>query len=191
MIMPSKKTTVGPAKKTTLGPTPKLSGKTPTSGHDPAGKKTGATATKHGSTYDFRKGSQANKTAPKPKTPTLASQGKKPVAKKQTRTGSPTRGSGQEDTKTEGKKSKSLAALPGKLDTQLPKKKTVPKKTTPIFDKKALAKKVKAAARAKRKAEKATARAAKKAAKAKARATKKAARDAKKDARRLAKKARK
>ncbi len=37
----------------------KTSGKTPTSGHDPAGKKTGATAKKMGSTYDYRKGSKA------------------------------------------------------------------------------------------------------------------------------------
>ena len=37
----------------------KGSGKTKTSGHDPLGKKTGATATKRGSTYDYRKGSKA------------------------------------------------------------------------------------------------------------------------------------
>jgi hypothetical protein len=50
-----------PTKKTTLGSKPKLSGRTPTSGHDPAGKKTGATKTTFGSTYDARKGSQAKK----------------------------------------------------------------------------------------------------------------------------------
>jgi hypothetical protein len=150
--MPSKKTTVGPAKKTTIGPKPTLSGKTPTSGHDPAGKKTGATAKTMGSTYDFRKGSQA-------KTKTLASQGKTPLPAPTAR-----KTVSREDAKKP------------KVSTFGDKKTLAKKKTTSIFDKKALAKKVKIAARAKRKTERLATRAAKKAARIKARAAKKKAR---------------
>jgi hypothetical protein len=71
---PTKQAAMNDMKKTTNA-RPKLSGRTPTSGHDPAGKKTGATKTTHGSTYDYRKGSQAKK-------PTSSTTDKRALAKK-------------------------------------------------------------------------------------------------------------
>jgi hypothetical protein len=134
---PTKQAAMNDMKKTTNA-RPKLSGRTPTSGHDPAGKKTGATKTTHGSTYDYRKGSQA----------------KKPTSAVRT-------------TREDADKPKV---------SSFGDKEKLKKKTTSIFDKKALAKKVKIAARAKRKTERLATRAAKKAARIKARAAKKKAR---------------
>jgi hypothetical protein len=134
---------------------------TKATGHDPARKKTGATKTTFGSTYDHRKGSTAKKPAPK-KVNTLVSQGKKPAPKpapKQTRTGSSTRGSGQEGTKTESKKGESTKYILKGPAPKVPKGRgTVPPKLSKEAARKAkiLERKKKIAAKKRGNAEKRT-----------------------------------
>jgi hypothetical protein len=163
-------------KKTTTGPKPKLSGKTPTSGHDPAGKKTGATRTTYGSTFDYRK--------PKPKV-------KGDVKKATTSGGLKTSG----NTRKPASSSREPITRPASSSReQIPRPKTktkptsfgskpVKKPTSSILDTKARAKKIKASAKKKRimerlakKSARKTARSAKKDARIKARAAKKKAR---------------
>jgi hypothetical protein len=162
-----KKTTIGSGKKTTIGPKPKLSGKTPTSGHDPAGKKTGATKTTYGSTFDYRK--PAKKPAEKPTREMTTSGGLK---------------TNPDKTYTKyDKKPTSTRPRTTTKPTSFGGKPAVKKPTSSILDTKARAKKIKASAKKKRimerlakKSARKTARSAKKDARIKARAAKKKAR---------------
>jgi hypothetical protein len=161
-----KKTTIGSGKKTTIGPKPKLSGKTPTSGHDPAGKKTGATKTTYGSTFDYRK--PAKKPAEKPTREMTTSGGLKT-------SGNPRKPASSSREQITRPKTKTKPTSFGS--------KPVKKPTSSILDTKARAKKIKASAKKKRimerlakKSARKTARSAKKDARIKARAAKKKAR---------------
>ena len=128
---------------------------------DPAGRKTGATKSTYGSTYDFRKGSSA------------------PDPRKKAVTSAPTK---MKKTLSDLSSKKKSALVPKKKAAPAPKtvqtrhiletKPTAPAKGSPLF--KSAAKKIKLAAKKKRRAERAERKATKRAAKDKKRAAKKA-----------------